>query len=54
MTVYVPAVDSDGVIEPVLILMDNPAGVELNVPPNVPVLTTGCAVVNVLQYGLPL
>ena len=54
VTVYVPAVDADGVIAPVELFMDKPAGVDVYTPPILPVLVTGCAVVNDLQNGLPL
>ena len=51
VTLYVPAVDADGVIAPVELLIDNPAGFDVYTPPLVPVLVTGCAIVNDLQYG---
>ena len=50
VTVYVPGVLDEGVIEPVEASIVNPA-VELNVPPVVPVTVTGCGVVLLLQKG---
>ena len=46
------AVDADGIIAPVVELIDKPAGVALYVPPVVPTLTAACAVVTLLQNGL--
>jgi hypothetical protein len=42
----------DGVIPPVLELIDNPAGVLLNEPPGVPVMDGVTTVVDVLHSGL--
>jgi hypothetical protein len=36
VTVYVPGALPDGVMAPVVELIDNPVGAALNVPPNVP------------------
>ena len=52
-TEYVPAVDVDGVIAPVLAFRDNPAA-ELYTPPLVPVKATACGLVTEVQNGLPL
>ena len=51
-TVYVPAVLDEGVIAPVEEFIVSPE-VEEYVPPDVPVLVTGWALVRLLQYGDP-
>ena len=53
-TVYVPGVDVEGVIAPVLAFTVNPGAVELYTPPVVPVNVTACGLVNELQNGVPL
>ena len=53
VTVYVPAVDVEGVITPVLELIINPAGDAVYVPPKVPVRVGACAAVTDLQKGVP-
>ncbi len=50
MTTYVPGVLAEGVIAPVVALIDKPVD-ELYVPPVVPTLVTACAVVTELQNG---
>ena len=50
---YVPAVDEEGVIAPVVELIINPAGDAVYVPPVVPVRVTACPVVSDLQNGVP-
>jgi len=54
-TAYVPGVDVEGVIAPVLAFSVNPV-VELYTPPPafVPVRVTACGLVNELQNGAPL
>ena len=55
VTVYVPGVEVEGVIAPVLAFSVNPV-VELYTPPPafVPVKVTDCGLVNELQNGAPL
>ena len=53
ITVYVPAVLRAGVIAPVVVLILNPEGMALYVPPGVPIRVTGWPVKRVLQNGFP-
>ena len=53
VTVYVPAVELDGVTAPDAVLMLKPV-VDENTPPEVPVKVTGSSLVIELQYGVPL
>ena len=50
---YKDAIEVEGVIAPVEVLIVNPA-VELNVPPVVPVNVTLCGIAKLLQNGAPL
>ena len=52
VTVYVLAMEVDGVISPVVELIVNPPPAE-KVPPAVPTMVTGCAVETDLQNGVP-
>ncbi len=50
---YVPAALKDGVITPVVILIFNPEGVTLNVPPPEPVIIGEIVPTVFVQNGLP-
>jgi len=52
--VYVPAVLKDGVITPVEVLIFNPDGATLNVPPPEPVITGEMLPTVLVQNGLPV
>lgn len=51
--VYVPAADVEGVMAPVLALIVNPAGLDVNVPPLIPAKVTACGDVRLVQNGEP-
>jgi hypothetical protein len=57
VTVYVPAALKDGVIAPVVLFIESPAGVDVKMPPAyepVPVSVTACADESERQNGVPL
>ena len=51
---YVPGVLLDAVIAPVEVLIDNPLGELLKVPPVLPVRLTACVPSKFLQNGEPV
>ena len=51
VTVYVPAVLKLGVIAPLLVFKLKLTGLELYIPPVVPIRFTFCSVLEVLQKG---